>query len=152
MRDTWIYAKPAAWEAINPGVDQPWPHENLSRYNYNTAITGMWDSYPGGYEVYNVLITPQDLEALKVLLGANMAHSFCWIQGTGMDSLDEGGQTIPAEVLAVMPDHITYDEDGNPTDTTPATYDNPNWRHVFVDQKQRIFAGQFSNQFSRQFR
>jgi len=150
MLDTWIYCKPLAWEAIDPGVDEPWPHVNLSRYNYEAAVTGLWDAYPGGYEVYNALITEQDLAALTALLGSDMAHVFAWVQGPGVDNVGPG-ETVPAEVLAVMPDHITYDAGGTPTGTTPATYAAPNWRHLFFGQNQRIFAGQFSNHFSEQF-
>ncbi len=145
LKDVWFYAKPAAWSLLDPETD------GIDEYNFNTTITDFVDSYPGGYEVYNVLCTAEDRAAIKTALGADCLYSFAWIQGTGVDDID-AALTIPAEVLAVMPDHVTYDEDGNETSRTPATYANPNWRHVFVDQKQRIFAGEFNEDFSSDYR
>lgn len=146
LQDTMLYVKPAAWEALDV---EPWPHEGFSQYTYSQAKTGFWKSYPGGYEVYNLLCSESELEAIQTALGADLAHSFTWIQGAGLDS--PVAETIPDEVLAVMRDHITYDVDGNQTGSTPATYDNPNWGHVFVDQEQRVFAGEFSTEFTEEF-
>jgi len=74
--------------------------------------------------------------------------------------LVEGGEVHEREpilspdmtLLAVMKDHVTYDQDGNPTGSTPATYENPNWGHVRFGQKERIFAGEFSDEFSEDFK
>jgi len=149
LKDAWLYAKPAAWDALDPGPEEDWPHAGFSRYTYSQARTGFWKSYQTDYEVYNLLCTEAEFDAIVAALGPDNAQKFTWDQGSGLDS--PVGQTIPAEVLAVMPDHIIYDVDGNPTGSTAATYSNPNWRHVFVDQQPRIFAGEFSYEFSEEF-
>jgi hypothetical protein len=148
MLDTWIYATPAAWAALDSGDDGEW---QVDRYTYQNAITGFWKDFNTNYRVYNIITSEEDLAAFQAVLGANAARIFCWIQGDGSDSLDVN-QTIPADVLAVMRDHVEYDEDGQVVSTTPASYDNPNWGHVFFGQATRIFAGAFSSGFSRGFK
>ena len=136
MLDTWIYAKPADWAAIDP-EDKPY------RYAYDQAITGYWKAYTGGYEVYNLIAPADQIAALVEDLG-DVAHTFCWHQGNGLDALDPSEyQTIPDEVLAVMADHVTYDENGDVVSTEAATREIPNWGHQFLGQKERIFAGDF---------
>lgn len=148
LLDCWLYVKPINWELLDSG--SKWTHKLFSRYSYSNAITGLWKTYQSQYEVYNLLLSELELESLQLILGTELIHSFAWVQGKGYDNLDLG-QTIPSEVLAVMPDHIIYDSNGNPIESIPATIVNPNWQHVFVDQKKRIFAGDFNNDFGEDF-
>jgi len=148
MIDAWIYAIPAEWDAIDP--------DGLSKAAaraYTGAITGFWDSFAGGYEVYNVLASRETLAELNAVL-PDVHATFMWRQGPGFDEFNEDGtfNTEPDDILAVMKDHITYDQSGNPTGSTPATFANANWGHVFFGQGTRIFAGKFSNKYSEAFR
>lgn len=151
MIEAWIYAKPAAWDALSPveGVDK-----QIWRYPYLNAVTGFWNDYAGGHRVYNVIGVETALKALVNQLDeSDLAQVFAWRQGAGMVSRSiwpPGANR--AAVLAVMKDHVTYDVDGNPTGSTPATYENPNWGHVFLGQGTRIFAGGFSLGFSEGLR
>jgi len=142
--DTWIYAKPAEWDALITGSG-----EDAIPFSYvhQMAQTGYWNDYIGGFQVYNVLGSQAEIQAIIDALPTPPAHVFSWVQGNGTDSL-EVNPTIPAEVLAVMKDHKNYDENGDPLPDTPVSLTDPNWGHVFFGQKTRIFAGAFSAAFS----
>ena len=147
MFDTWLYVKPADWDAVDPDL-----LSQSARSVYEQAITGYWKTYSTGYEVYNILANQSDIDELKVQI-TDIAQDFRWRQGTGKDELnDAAALNIPADVLAVQKDHVTYDIDGNPISTEAPTFANPNWGHVFFGQSQRIFMGSFSRAFSRAFR
>jgi len=137
LLDCWIVIGSAAWTAIAAQVPPG------SRYCYSQAITGFWKQ-----SVYNVLGTQAEIQPLLDLLGNPTCYA--WMQGDGLDSLDQW-PTDPSGVLALMKDHVEYDASGNVIGTTPATLDAPNWGHVFLGQAERIFAGDFSNQFSPEF-
>lgn len=150
MIDTWIYAKPFAWDAIAPDEDDPiqeWHHI------YADAATGHWLPC-GGYDVHNVLGSAEQIAAIVATLRAvdpnGVSNVFAWTQGTGVDSIDPY-PTVPADVLAAMRPHVTYGEDGEVVSSTPATLDRPNWGHVFFGQSERVFAGEFSDEFSEEF-
>ena len=137
--DVLIYAKPAEWDAI----ESPFNHA------YANAQTGYWKDF-GIYQVYNVIGTKEQIQQILAEL-TDVARVYAWTQGSGMDDLDDW-PTDPTDLLAVMKDHVTYDENGDPT-YTPATLENPNWQHVFQGQQwtDRVFAGEFSNDFSGDF-
>ena len=145
--DVWIYCKPAEWDALTgPEVDgEPTAFSTA----HTKAITGFWKPFTGGYEVYN---TEGSAEQIQEVLDAlsDVAHVFAWGQGNGTDSLDQW-PTDPSKILAVMKDHVTYNEDGTVASTTPATLDNPNWGHWFLGQTGRIFAGDFTTDFNGDF-
>ena len=136
--EAWIYCKPAAWNSLEPGsIKESW------HYPYRNAVTGFWKSYTGGFEVYNVIgseVSIQDL--IDEIAPADIAHIFSWVQGTGNDDLDVW-PTDPTEILAVMQDH--------PGPVAP-TLENPNWGHVFLGQKTRIFSGSFNSDFNGDFK
>ena len=142
MIDAWIYALPAQWEALST-------EESPFSYCHSQAVTGYWKTFPGGYEVYNVVGSEAEIQAIIDVL-ADVPHVYAWTQGDGKDSLSVW-PTDPANLLAVMKDHVTYDENGNVTGTTPATLEAPNWGHCFLGQADRIFAGDFSTDFSGDF-
>ena len=142
--DAWLYCKPLEWDAL---ATQEAPFS----FTHSSAITGYWNPYPGGFEVYNVVGSQADIQAIIDALPTPPAQVYAWGQGEGFDSLDQW-PTDPTEILAVMKDHITYDGDGNPTGSTPATLAAPNWGHVFFGQSQRVFAGLFTNDFNGDFR
>ncbi|MEW8253766.1 MAG: hypothetical protein AB2747_05390 [Candidatus Thiodiazotropha taylori] len=151
MLDTWIYALPSAWAAIAPSeadMEAGFPAV------YEQAVTGFWLTYTGGFEVYNVLGSQSEIQAIVDALETehtgSVAHVFSWIQGSGLDSL-ESNITIPADVLAVMKPHVVHNQDGSVASSTPASYERPNWGHVFLGQSERIFAGDFSDEFSGEF-
>lgn len=151
MLDTWIYCTPAAWAAVaHAGTKQDLYPNELWVKPYRQAITGFWKSWDTIYEVYNTLGSADSIQALVTELGLGVARVYAWEQGPGLDSLDNF-QTIPADVLAVMKDHVIYDEDGGIVSTTPPTYENPKWGHLFLGQHERIFAGAVSTGFSRGF-
>lgn len=139
MIDAWIYTTPEAWDTLNK--------EN---YTISQAITGFWNDL-GIYRVYNLLATKEELDQIAAELGVDLYAIYGWVQGSGYDNIG-AYETLPADVLAVMKDNITFDVNGNPTGTTPATYNNPNWGHVFFGQSERIFAGSFNNGFGGGFR
>lgn len=158
LKDVWIYALPSEWQALGtPAVPGVFPSPDVPElefsYTWGQAVTGYW--LPSGpYEVYNVQAT---LEQVDEIVGAltDVQHVFAWDyagnNGTGYDSYD-AYPTDPDSVLAVMKPHITYDEEGNVINTELATFENPNWGHVFAGQGQRIFAGDYSDDFSTEYK
>ena len=151
MIETWILIDKTAlntmWSQSHPTDETPIP-DNVKLLNQ--AIRGFWKD-SGQYEVVNV-IDDGTLDQFMIDHAADIGGRYDWVQGPGVDALDTGYPTIPAEVLALMKDHVTYDENGDITGTTPATYANPNWRHVFLGQSERIFAGEYSNEFTGEFK
>lgn len=127
LLDVWIYALPSEWDALI-----------LDTAVYTGAVTGYWNSF-GAYEVYNTVGEPEEIQGLLDEL-TDVARVYAWSQGDGVDSLNPW-PTDPNDILAVMQD----------IDGTPATFENPNWGHVFFGQTQRVFAGDFSNDFSEAF-
>lgn len=149
--DTWIIAYPADWEAINPGPEEPAPWAAV----YATAVRGRWKPGPGGREVHNVLGSPVAVSALLARLEAEtpgtVSAVYSWTQGRG-DSRKAEHPHTPAEIVALMQDHIMLDEGGAETGRIPATEENPNWGHVFFGQERRFFAGPFNAKFNYKFR
>lgn len=147
--DVWIYAKPAEWDSL--GTDAvPFSHAHAN------AVTGYWKTFTGGYEVYNVLGTLEDVQDILDAL-TDVAHVYSWTQGDGFDSLDQW-PTDPVNVLAVMKDHVVYAIDSvdgmavsSVVETVPATLENPNWGCMYFGQEERIFAGNFSSDFNGDF-
>lgn len=139
--DAWVYAKPDQWNALAT-------EEAPFSYTHSNSITGHWKSF-GEYEVYNVVGTQAQVQEILDAL-TDVAHVYAWGQGDGLDNLNEW-PTDPTNILAVMKDHVTYDENGNVTSTTPATTDSPQWGHIFLGQQERIFAGEFGADFSGDF-
>jgi len=147
-----FFAKPAEWDAVNIDPDTS-PLSKRALSDFTQAVTGFWNTFTGGYEVYDVsCLEPIRDEIIAQL--TDVHATFQWYFETGVDKFNNDGtfNTIPADLLAVMKDHVTYDQDGNPTGSTPATYENPNWGHVRFGQKERIFAGEFSDEFSEDFK
>lgn len=143
LYDVWIVVPQANWDAIAPAEEaevQPWHRA------YKGAITGFWKT-----SVYNVIGYKDAIDALLDEL-TGVTAVYAWTQGTGTDDISEDGwPTDPAPILALMNENVTYDENGDVVSTTPATYENPKWGHVFLGQQQRIFAGEFSDEFSEEF-
>ncbi len=152
-KDVWIYALPAEWEALGT-------EEEPFSYAWSQAVTGFW--LPSGpYEVYNVLASLEDVEAIVAALG-DVERVFAWDYRGGGNAAPDSLDVYPADptaILAVMkphPVHIaTEDSEGEITFTRgadiPATFDNPNWGHVFAGVGQRVFASAFSDEFSTEF-
>jgi len=143
--DALIYAQPAEWNALT----------NLSKDAERAvrgARTGFWDTFAGGYQVYNAHGPREALDEIDAALADSF--KYIWDSRTGVDAwnLDGTFNTVPADILAVMKDIITYDQNGNPTGSTPATFAAPNFAHRFAGQEDRIFAGEFSDEFSEEFR
>ena len=115
----------------------------------NQAIRGFWKD-SGTDEVVNVLLSESDLATFQTTHAADIAAIYGWVQGTGMDNLDTF-ETVPQGVLDLMNNHDVYDINGDLVSSTPPTFNTPNWGHVFLGQKERIFAGEFSNEFAGEF-
>lgn len=140
--EAWIYARPTAWAALSLPVAHGYPYKN--------SVTGQWKTYLGEFEVYNVIGSESEIQALVDALSIDVAEVFAWEQGPGFDSLD-AWPTDPEKILAVMRDVETYLPDGTPALPVPATIQTPNWGHVFFGQRPRIFAGDFNGDFNRDF-
>jgi len=144
--DTFIYCPPATFDAVKALENPP----KLA----TQAITGFWKSFAGA-EVYNVVGTSEEIteltDALEAATPGSVARVFSWVWRDGVDNIGVN-DTIPDDILAVMKDHKTYDIDGNETSSTPPTFDTPNWGHTFFGQGERIFAGDFSDDFSGEYK
>jgi len=156
--DALFYAQPAEWDALVVITGTP-PDTvvttSLSKDAERAvrgARTGFWDTFAGGYQVYNAHGSREALDEIDAALADSF--KFIWDSETGVDAwnLDGTFNTVPADILAVQKDFITYDQDGNPTGSTPATYAVPNFGHRFAGQDDRIFAGEFTDEFSEEFR
>ena len=123
------------------------PPENLKLIT--NGVRGYWNDIATD-EVINVIGTSQEVNDLVALIGVDVNVVYAWDQGPGYDSLDDF-PTVPPGILALMKDFIQYDEDGIPIGSIPPTFSNPNWGHVFLGQSERIFAGQFSDEFTEEF-
>jgi hypothetical protein len=148
LNDVWIYALPVEWDALGTP-------EFPFNYTWGQARTGYWLTAVGGFEVYNVQGPIDQVNAIVAALPSTAdTDVYAWDYAasgpTGFDSYDTAYPTDPAPILAVMKPHITYDEFGVPTET-PATFENPNWGHSFLGQGERIFAGQFPDEFSTEY-
>lgn len=145
LLDCWIYAKPAEWDSLATG-----PDEAPFSQSYADAKTGRWKTFAGGYEVYNVLGTESEIQDILDAL-TDVARVYAWGQGDGYDDASLWPSDI-TDIIAVMKDHPdTYAPDGNPLTYTPATMERPNWGHMFAGQEQRLFAGDFNDDFNEDF-
>jgi hypothetical protein len=118
------------------------------------AVRGFWKDYVDSgttYEVVNVVRqNTADIEAFRQAHVADIFAIEGWTQSNGFDNLYAqdsesnviGYPTVPQHLLDVMKDH---------PNAVPATFDNPNFGHSFSGQKERIFAGEFSNEFTGDF-
>jgi len=143
-----------AWVLIDkPLLNSLWPDRNGTALDQ--GVRGYWKDLPDGGDIYEVVNVIDD-GTLDQFLTDNASDIFAvygWTQGNGLDNSipADGYPTEPQGVLDVMNDHIVYDEDGNVVSTTPATFDNPNWGHVFLGQSERVFAGEYSLEFSEEY-
>ena len=139
--DAWIVMDKATlvtlWEQAHPTDETPIP-DNVKLLS--GGVRGFWKDVSGD-EVVNVLDSVDNINAFQQAHIASVTIIYGWVQGTGHDNLDVY-ETIPAGVLALMMDH---------PGSIPATFENPNWGHVFLGQSERIFAGDFSNDFNGDF-
>lgn len=151
LLDAWIYALPAEWDALYHDTEDV-VGDILTldaRAVYAGAVTGFWKDY-GLYRVYNVLAEQDVIE--EIVSNLSDVHAvYAWTQGDGGDSLDVY-QTLPADLLAVMKNIIVYDKTGTVISDDPPSYTNPNWGHIFFGQKERVFAGAFSDGFNGGFK
>lgn len=139
--DTWLYVKPAVMAAVEHDLPM---------------VTGFWKPWAIEWQVYNVLGTYQEIttlvEDLEAIDSVSVARRFGWVWRDGHDDQEHATlETIPADILAVMSDHYEQDENGDIWSITPASYELPNWGHVFFGQGQRVFAGDFNNDFNEDF-
>ena len=139
LKDTWIACTATVWDAIAPAEEAP---KEIWHYAYDNARKGFVDDF-NGKPVYHVLVTTEQREALLTALNTHTPGAAATLssyeQGTGFDDLEVYHD--PADVLSVMPDFVTYDQDGNPISTEPASYDKPNPGFVFNWRNAKIIAG-----------
>ena len=117
------------------------------------GVRGFWNDIAPD-EVVNVIGTEQEIADFEALVGADLKSIDPWYQGEGFDySENINWFTDPSRILSLMPDFIVYDADGDIIGTTPPTFSNPNWTHVFLGQPPdlKIFAGQYSTEFTTEF-
>ena len=145
--DTWILMDKTLLDSLWATAKGEAPPEALRLLT--NGVRGFWKD-SGTNEVVNVLGTKEEIDAFNATYGADISAIYAWEQGPGFDNLT-AYETDPQGVLDLMRDHTLYDASGNPIGTTPATFENPNWGHVFLGQSERIFAGEYSNEFSEEF-
>ena len=141
MLDTWMYIKPAAWEAyMAPRLVEGGP----ASYAEKNVITGYWLPYLTDYQVYNaVFFDRAEIDAIAAAIGPDFLGYDMWTQGSGVGVFEDTiGQPLPARVLEVQTPH---------GDGTLPTYETPNFGHVFLGQTDRVFARSFTNEFSEEF-
>ena len=147
--DRMIACTQTVWDAIAPaeGTKEIW------HYPYSQAKTGYWNTHTGK-PIYNLIAKAPEFDALMAALEAHTPGAAVyvgkWEQGSGLDELTDWHD--PAEVLAIQKGIQLYDQDGNPAGTQAPTYAVPNFAHSFAGQKERIFAGDFSDDFNEDFR
>jgi len=122
---------------------------------YRNAATG-WNDDPIGLVTYRVLGFQSQLDALVAALEAAEQGSTVvvgrWYQENGKPTREADFIHDAADVVALMPDHIEYDEDGNVTGTRPATASDPNFLHSYAGQRQPKKTGlAFSKAFGKGF-
>ena len=155
MNDVWILIEKTLLDSLWASA-QVKPVPDNAKLLSHAAVRGFWKDKVSGdtYEVVNVLRDGRaEIDEFIAFHSADILAVYGWTQGTGVDNDSDvdGYPTIPQGVLDVMKDHVTYDVNGDVVSTTPATFENPNWGHVFLGQKERVFAGEFSLEFSREF-
>jgi hypothetical protein len=146
IKEAWIAVRPAGATRIRN--KQFGTLSEAAQDVMDSAVTGFWDD-PLPAVIYNVVGSPEAIQELIDDLGVQVSSVDGWIQGNGLDDFDDW-PTVPSRILSFMKDHIEYDNNGNPVGSTPATYENPNWGHVFLGQSPslKIFAGGFDEGFS----
>lgn len=142
--ECWIYATPSAWAAIEPQDGQS---KQAWHYAYTNKAKWDWKMYQSVYKVYSVTagkgVIDELLQALETAEPGSVAAVDSWFQGPGVGNYKQDEfPADPTRILSVMQDHVTYDQDGNPTGTEPATLDNPNWGCKFYGQGRKYFARQ----------
>ena len=149
--EAWIVMDQAALNVLWAQAHTDNPPANLVLLT--NGIRGFWDDITPD-EVVNVIGTEQELSDFETLVGADLKSIDGWYQGKGFDyNVNPNWLTNPTRILSLMPDFIVYDADGNIIGTTPTTFANPNWTHVFLGQPPdlKIFAGQYSTEFTTEF-
>lgn len=146
-----------AWDAFLTVSDEALQETDpeVARLRRNgQLVTGEGASYwkeLAGFINVNMIGSEAQLDAVKDYFApAEVNMYFKW----GFD----GKVNFPTEytgqyddILTLMKDRITYDEDGNPTGSTPASFEVPNWANGWAGQKQNRFARNHSREFSGEF-
>lgn len=150
--DVWILMEESAlnllWAQAHP-VNKLTPIPASALLLSRGAVRGFWNTILDSgntYEVVNVVRSDvAEIDSFVQLHAADIFATYGWTQGNGLDNDGTNAgdyETVPQGVLDVMRDH---------TGSVAPTFESPNWGHVFVGQKERIFAGQFSLNFSEAF-
>lgn len=130
-KEALIAVQPAAWDAIAPGEGVA---KEIWHYAYRNAV---WLNKPplaGGFELVNVIGNATQLQTLVDQFNpADVQWNMAWESVAGFDSLDFW-PTDPAT--------LTTDVGATPSDIG----------HRFAGQRDRIYAGDFSSDFSEDFR
>ncbi len=130
-KEALIAVKPAAWDAIDPGWEEV-PKE-IWHYAYRNQRWLKLPDLPGGYRLCNVIGNEAQLDALKDQLDpADVLWNMAWEQGPGFDSLD---------FWDTDPTTLETDVGADPLDIG----------HRFAGQSDRIYAGDFNNDFNEEF-
>lgn len=119
-------------------------------YQAGSVTDGYWKA-PLSYITISVLGTQEQIDELADYLGAgNIYAQWYWnFDGTvDFETEYEGQQN---DILALQEDHVTYDENGNETSRTPATFENPNWAHAYYGQGDNEQIQRFAREYSREF-
>jgi hypothetical protein len=134
----WIFVTPADWDAL--GTDDG--DGGIIPFNYTWAqgVTGYWKTLPDGRTVYDVQGPQNEIDDIVNSLPAATA---AWKYPEAWNlPVQVGFPASDTLIVDVMPDHVTYDDEGNETSRTPATFENPNWAHSFLRLDERSFEGE----------
>ena len=136
-----------SWDALaaNPSV-APAEVQKLFRLGQVLEIDSV---NPVDFTMINVIGSPAEIDALYNYFDpADKQSIWRWnFDGTVDFDTEYAGQHN--DILATEPDHVTYDENGNPTGSTPATFENPNWVNAWAGQGDANYLQRHARGYSR---
>lgn len=113
-------------------------------------VDGFWKEL-AGFKNVNCIGSEAELDALHDYFApadVNMYHKWNF-NGKVNFPTEYTGQYD--DILTLHEDHVTYDENGNETSRTAASFEDPNWANQWVGQDENRFSREFSREFGEEF-
>lgn len=142
----------ADWDVCRVGVTCDITDTDMLRLlRTGRLVTGYWNA-PTDFITVAVTGSQTEIDAFyNYFAPADRASDWKWNDDGTVDFATEyTGQQD--DILLIHKDHITYDVNGNPTGSAPATFENPNWanRNCCRDTNDR-FARSVDRSFDGSF-
>lgn len=119
-------------------------------YQAGAVTDGYWKAQTG-YTTISVLGTQEQIGDLIDYLGAaNIYAQWYWHFDGKVDFATEYTDQQD-DILALQEDHVIYDSNGTETSRTPASFENPNWAHMYAGAGTNRFARSVSREFNGEF-